>query len=100
MFVSLVRVVFFVVDNQGEDVLKLRARTGGRKVGLLVLVDVLEHNCDNIVADVALAFELLPRVFDIRQLRGHVKHDLVALVDRVHRVLTGCVSFQISKYMN
>ncbi len=74
--------------------LKLRASARGREVGLLVLVDVLEHDCDNVVADVSLALQLLPRAPYVGQLGRDVEHDLVALVDRVHRVLARCVGFK------
>eukprot|EP00160_Parvularia_atlantis_P013961 Unigene3204_Nuclearia_a/m.9825 Unigene3204_Nuclearia_a/g.9825 ORF Unigene3204_Nuclearia_a/g.9825 Unigene3204_Nuclearia_a/m.9825 type:complete len:313 (+) Unigene3204_Nuclearia_a:1358-2296(+) len=48
---------------------------------------VLEDDRDNVVADVALALELLRVARAVRQQRRHVKHDLVTAVIGEHRVL-------------
>lgn len=75
--------------------LKLRASTRRSKVRLGVVVHVLKNNGHNVVADVTLSLQLLFRVFDIGKKSRHVKHDLMTLVDRIDRVVTSCVGFNL-----
>ena len=50
---------------------------------------LLEHEADNVVADVALALQLLRICLRVGEQRGHVEHDLLALMLGVHAVLSG-----------
>ena len=73
--------------DDDEDVLELRLEVGdeGERAR------ILEDDGDDVVADVALARQLLPVVGREGQQRGDVEHHLVRPRLRVHRVQAGRV---------
>lgn len=73
--------------NDDEDVLELALDVGDEGEG----AGLLEDDRDDVVADVALARQLLPVVGRERQQGGDVEHDLVAHVLGVHAVQAGRV---------
>ena len=63
----------------------------GLEAGELLEAAVQEYHVHDVVADVALARQLLPVVGGEGQQRRHVEHDLVRARVRVHRVQAGRV---------
>lgn len=83
------------MSDEGEDVLELWACTWRCEVGLVVVVvQVLEDNGDDVIANVSFALQLLFGVFCVGKQGWNVEHDFMALVDGVDGVLTSCVSFK------
>ena len=73
--------------DDDEDVLELRLEVRDERERAWLL----EDDGDDVVADVALARQLLPVVGREGQQRRHVEHDLVRARVRVHRVQAGRV---------
>ena len=62
-------------------------KIGGNHVRCEWSVFFLEHNGNNVVADVSLPLQLLTVCFAVGQERRHVEHDLLILECLVHRVV-------------